>query len=450
MKNFIALDNIESFLKNMENDEKLKIARNSAIRNQITEISINWEQFRKIDHTFSNFIKDEMPATNQKSSGRCWGFAGLNLFRLFLGRKHHLKDFQFSQSYFMFWDKLEKANYFFESIIKTSNKQSNSRIVMHLLSNPIQDGGQWDMWVNLVNKYGVVPQSVMPETYQSSKSGRMNRMITRKLREYAKDLREAKNNGASIENLGILKAQMLEIIFRLLTIHIGTPPTSFDWQIKNKNNEFKRYENISPINFYKKHVGLNLDEYVCLIHCPMPDKKYNKVYTVEFLGNVIEGEPIRYLNVESNIMKKAAIRSIKNDEPVWFGCDVGKHFHRDLGVMDMELFDFELFYGTKFNLNKSDRLEYGDSQMTHAMLFTGVDLDDKGNSLKWRVENSWGNKNGDKGYHIMTDKWFDEYAYEVVIHKSYLSEKLFRVYSESDLIPLKPWDPMGALARSNI
>ena len=156
------------------------------------------------------------------------------------------------------------------------------------------------------------------------------------------------------------------------------------------------------------------------------------------------------LNVESNIMKKAAIRSIKNDEPVWFGCDVGKHFHRDLGVMDMELFDFELFYGTKFNLNKSDRLEYGDSQMTHAMLFTGVDLDDKGNSLKWRVENSWGNKNGDKGYHIMTDKWFDEYAYEVVIHKSYLSEKLFRVYSESDLIPLKPWDPMGALARSNI
>ena len=237
MPNPVTLDNIDLFLKNLINDEKLKIARNAAIRNQITEVSINWDQFKKIDHTFSNFIKDEMSATNQKSSGRCWGFAGLNLFRLYLGRKHKLKDFQFSQSYFMFWDKLEKANYFLESILNTSNKASNSRIVMHLLSNPIQDGGQWDMWVNLINKYGVVPQSVMPETYHSSKSGRMNRMITRKLREDAKDLRKAKNNGASKEDLKELKHQMLETIFRLLTIHIGTPPSSFDWQIKNKKNE---------------------------------------------------------------------------------------------------------------------------------------------------------------------------------------------------------------------
>ena len=447
MPNSITLDNIDLFLKNLKNDEKLKIARNAAIRNQITEVSINWDQFKKIDHTFSNFIKDEMPATNQKSSGRCWGFAGLNLFRLYLGRKHKLKDFQFSQSYFMFWDKLEKANYFLESILNTSNKPSNSRIVMHLLSNPIQDGGQWDMWVNLINKYGVVPQSVMPETYHTSKSGRMNRMITRKLREYAKDLREAKNNGASEEDLKELKHQMLEIIFRLLTIHIGAPPSCFDWQIKNKNNEFQRFEKINPVDFYKSHVGLNLNEYVCLINCPMPDKNYNKVYTVEFLGNVIEGEPIRYLNVDSIVMKQAAIKSIQNEEPVWFGCDVGKHLHRDLGVMDMDLFDFDLFYSTKFNLNKSERLEYGDSAMTHAMLFTGVDLDSKGNSNKWRVENSWGNKNGDKGYYIMTDKWFDEYTYEVVVHKSYLPDKMFEIYSESKMIPLKPWDPMGALAR---
>ena len=447
MSNSITLDNIDVFKKNLKNDEKLKIARNAAIRNQITEISINWEQFKNIDHTFSNFIKDEMPATNQKSSGRCWGFAGLNLFRLYLGRKHKLKDFQFSQSYFMFWDKLEKSNYFLESILNTSNKPSNSRIVMHLLSNPIQDGGQWDMWVNLINKYGVVPQSAMPETYHTSKSSRMNRMITRKLREYAKDLRIAKSNAASENDLKELKHQMLETIFRLLTIHIGQPPSFFDWQIKNKNNEFHRFEKINPVDFYRDHVGLNLNEYVCLINCPMPDKNYNKVYTVEFLGNVIEGEPIRYLNVDSHVMKQAAIKSIKNEEPVWFGCDVGKHLHRDLGVMDMDLFDFDLFYGTNFNLNKSERLEYGDSEMTHAMLFTGVDLDLKGNSNKWRVENSWGNKSGDKGYYIMTDKWFDEYTYEVVVHKSYLPDKLFEIYSGSDLIPLKPWDPMGALAR---
>jgi len=447
MSNSISLKNIKDFSSNLNNDDKIKLARNAAIRNQITEVSVNWDQFRKIDHTFSDLIKDEMPVTNQKNSGRCWGFAGLNLFRIFLGRKYQLKDFQFSQSYFMFWDKLEKSNYFLESILKTSNKPSNSRIVMHLLSNPIQDGGQWDMWVNLINKYGLVPKSVMPETYHSSKSGRMNRMITRKLRENAKDLRAAKSNRASEQDLNELKHQMLEVIFRLLSIHIGAPPSSFDWQVKNKKNEFKRFENIRPVDFYNKYVGLNLNDYVCLINCPMKDKNYNKVYTVEFLGNVIEGEPIRYLNVESNVMKEAAIKSIKNSEPVWFGCDVGKHLHRELGVMDMDLFDFNLFYSTKFSLNKSDRLEYGDSEMTHAMLFTGVDLDSKGNSNKWRVENSWGNKNGDKGYYIMTDKWFDEYTYEVVIHKSYLPDKLFSLYKKADLVPLKPWDPMGALAK---
>ncbi len=447
MSNSISLKNIKDFSSNLNNDDKIKLARNAAIRNQITEVSVNWDQFRKIDHTFSDLIKDEMPVTNQKNSGRCWGFAGLNLFRIFLGRKYQLKDFQFSQSYFMFWDKLEKSNYFLESILKTSNKPSNSRIVMHLLSNPIQDGGQWDMWVNLINKYGLVPKSVMPETYHSSKSGRMNRMITRKLRENAKDLIAAKSNRASEQDLNELKHQMLEVIFRLLSIHIGAPPSSFDWQVKNKKNEFKRFENIRPVDFYNKYVGLNLNDYVCLINCPMKDKNYNKVYTVEFLGNVIEGEPIRYLNVESNVMKEAAIKSIKNSEPVWFGCDVGKHLHRELGVMDMDLFDFNLFYSTKFSLNKSDRLEYGDSEMTHAMLFTGVDLDSKGNSNKWRVENSWGNKNGDKGYYIMTDKWFDEYTYEVVIHKSYLPDKLFSLYKDADLVPLKPWDPMGALAK---
>ena len=179
----------------------------------------------------------------------------------------------------------------------------------------------------------------------------------------------------------------------------------------------------------------------------MSDKEYNKVYTVEMLGNVVEGHSIRYLNVESNVMKQSAINSLKNGDPVWFGCDVSKHFHRDLGVMDIALFDFDSFYGTKFGMDKAARLEYGDSQMTHAMLFTGVDLDSKGNPLKWRVENSWGDKGGNKGYHIMTDLWFDEYNYEVVVHKSCLSDDLVEIFETSEAISLKPWDPMGALAK---
>ena len=179
----------------------------------------------------------------------------------------------------------------------------------------------------------------------------------------------------------------------------------------------------------------------------MSDKKYNKVYTVDYLGNVIEGNNIRYLNVESEEMKRATINSLKDDQPVWFGCDVSKHFHRDLGVMDIDLFDYDSFYNLKFGMDKASRLEYGDSQMTHAMLFTGVDLDTKDNPIKWRVENSWGNKGGDKGYHIMTDKWFDDYNYEVVVHKDHIPKKLLDLYLKEEPIRLNPWDPMGALAK---
>ena len=447
MSTAITLESIQSFKSKINQDNTVKMARNAATRNEVTELAMDWEHFRRIDHAFSDVVTGEMPVTNQRSSGRCWGFAGLNLFRIYLGRKHNLKEFQFSQSYFMFWDKLEKANYFLESILKTVDEEWNSRLLMHLLADPIQDGGQWDMWVNLINKYGVVPQSEMPESFQSSKSGRMNRMITRKLRENAKKLRDFKQRGVGNDELQTMKIEMLEVIFRLLVIHLGTPPDSFDWQVRDKDNNFHRFENLTPTSFYRDHVELDLNDYVCLINCPMSDKKYNKVYTIEFLGNVMEGLPIRYLNVESDVMKKSAIKAIKNDDPVWFGCDVGKHFHQDLGVMDIDLFDFDMFYGTEFGLNKASRLEYGDSRMTHAMLFTGVDLDLKGEPIKWRVENSWGDKAGNKGYHIMTDNWFDEYNYEIVVHKSFLPDDLIAVFETSDPISLQPWDPMGALAR---
>ena len=446
MQKPISLDTIQKFNEKINKDSHAKSARNAAFRNNLLEVSMDWDYFRTIDHTFSDVIKGEMPSTNQKSSGRCWGFAGLNLFRIHLGRKYDLKDFQFSQSYFMFWDKLEKSNYFLESIISTYDKDWNSRLVMHLLSNPIQDGGQWDMWVNLVNKYGVVPQSEMPESYSSSNSRLMNKLITRKLRENAMILRKNLSKGALDDDIQSLKKDMLQEIYKMLTIHLGTPPDSFDWQVRNKKKKFLRFEGMTPKSFYDEHVKLNLEDFVCLINCPMSDKEYNKVYTVDYLGNVVEGNAIRYLNVDSKTMKDATIKSLKNDEPVWFGCDVGKHFHRDLGVMDIDLFDYDSFYGLDFGMNKADRLEYGDSQMTHAMLFTGVDLDKNNNPVKWRVENSWGIKGGDKGYHIMTDKWFDEYNYEVVVHKDCVSDKLLELYLNEEAVHLDPWDPMGALA----
>jgi bleomycin hydrolase len=227
-------------------------------------------------------------------------------------------------------------------------------------------------------------------------------------------------------------------------VSLGTPPKTFQWQTRNKEKELIRFDSMSPQEFYQEALGINLRDYLCLINAPMSDKKFNEVYTIDYLGNVVEGAIIKYINLEIDLLKKFAVASIQNDEPVWFGCDVGKHFHRNLGVMDMELFDFELFYGTAFGLDKGGRLEYGDSMMTHAMLFTGVNLENN-KSTKWRVENSWGEKSGKKGYDLMTDSWFDEYLYEIVINKKYLPSEILKTAKRSP-VSLPPWDPMGALA----
>jgi len=446
MNSKILLKTITEFRKSTDANPQVRLARNAAVRGDVMDLALDWEAFRRIDHTFSDIVTGQMKVTNQKSSGRCWGFAGLNLFRIYLGRKYNLKKFEFSQNYFIFCDKLEKSNYFLENIIKTVDEPLDGRLVMHLLTDPIQDGGQWHMFVNLIEKYGVLPQTEMPESFQSSQSMRMNRMITRKLRGFAKDLRAAYEKGADTKKLRVMKEDMLRTIYQMLTICLGSPPEKFEWQIRDKDKKFHRFEKLNPKQFYKEHVGLDLNDYVCLINCPMSDKSYNEIYTVDYLGNVVEGSIIRYLNLPSKRLKEVAAASIKDDHPVWFGCDVGKHFHRNLGVMDMDIFDFELFYSTDFPMTKTDRLEFGDSQMTHAMLFTGVDLDGRGHPRKWQVENSWGEKRSDKGYDIMTDSWFDEYNYEVVVYKNYITKDEFSVY-QKDPVVLPPWDPMGALAK---
>jgi len=446
MNSKILLKTITEFRKSTDANPQVRLARNAAVRGDVMDLAMDWEAFRRIDHTFSDIVTGQMKVTNQKSSGRCWGFAGLNLFRIYLGRKYNLKKFEFSQNYFIFCDKLEKSNYFLENIIKTTDEPLDGRLVMHLLTDPIQDGGQWHMFVNLIEKYGVLPQTEMPESFQSSQSMRMNRMITRKLRGFAKDLRAAYEKGADTKKLRVMKEDMLRTIYQMLTICLGSPPEKFEWQIRDKDKKFHRFEKLNPKQFYKEHVGLDLNDYVCLINCPMSDKSYNEIYTVDYLGNVVEGSIIRYLNLPSKRLKEVAAASIKDDHPVWFGCDVGKHFHRNLGVMDMDIFDFELFYSTDFPMTKTDRLEFGDSQMTHAMLFTGVDLDGRGHPRKWQVENSWGEKRSDKGYDIMTDSWFDEYNYEVVVYKNYITKDEFSVY-QKDPVVLPPWDPMGALAK---
>ena len=444
MRKNISLSNIKKFNKNFHSKSSNTISRNALIQNDISKVAVNWENFSKINHIYSNTIDKQLPVTNQKASGRCWGFAGLNLLRLGIVKKYNLSNFEFSQNYFMFWDKLEKANYFLENILKTLNDNYDSRIMMHLLQAPVQDGGQWDMFVNLIEKYGVVPQSVMPETNHSSKSGMMNYFLTHKLREFAFILRKSNSYKTKIKDIRIKKEEMVSEIYSLLCMFLGNPPINFDWSIKDNNNKFSRFTNIEPLNFYTKFTKIKLKDKVCLIHAPMSNKKMNELYTVGFLGNVIGGNIIKYANLEIKELKKAVIKSLKNNEAVWFGCDVGKMFNRDLGIMDMELYNYKNLLNTNFKMNKATRLEYGDSLMTHAMLFTGVDLK-KNKPQKWRVENSWGNKNGDQGYYLMSDNWFDEYNYEVVVDKKYLSKRVLAIFDFEPKI-LEPWDPMGALA----
>ena len=445
MSKKLTLNQVNKYKIAFNSCKPYESSMNALTRSKLEDVTMDWETFRQIDHTYSNVISSEMKeVTNQKSSGRCWGFAALNLMRIDLAKKYNLNNFEFSQSYFMFFDQLEKANYFLENIISTLEEPFDSRLMMWLLSDPVNDGGQWDMFVNLIEKYGVIPQSAMPESFQSSRSHMMNRVITRKLRENAATLRNNHLKKTKITELRKQKEEMMTNIYKMLCICLGTPPETFNWQVRNKKKKFKRFNNLTPMDFYKKHVDIVLSDKVCLIHCPMSNKGMNKHYTVSYLGNVVGGQAISYANVEINVMKRVTAKSIKSGEAVWFGCDVGKMFHRDLGVMDMNLYDYELLFGTDFTMDKKTKLEYGDSVMTHAMLLTAVDMQGS-QPIKWRIENSWGEKGGDKGYMLMMDKWFEEYTYEVVVDKKYLPKKVLEIF-DNEPVALNPWDPMGSLA----
>ncbi len=422
-----------------------RLALNAVTQNGVQAVSLNRSAVNRVQHIYSNLI--ETPeATNQKRSGRCWLFAGLNTLRLAAMKKMNLESFELSQAYMMFWDKLEKANYFLESILDTLDEPLDGRVVMWLLENLIPDGGQWDMFINLVEKYGVVPKSVYPESHSSSQSHGMNVFVAAKLREDAAQLRKMHAQGCTMDKLEQAKDGMLNDIYRMLAIHLGEPPKSFDWEWRDKEKKFHHQEEITPQQFFKEYVGVDLDKMVCLIHAPTRDKPYNKLYTVQYLGNVVGGHPVRYLNVEMPVLKEAVKKQIVDGQAVWFGADYGKMTERELGVLDMDIYDLEGVYGFPMAMNKAGRLDYGQSKMNHAMVITGVDLDDEGHPRKWRVENSHGTENGDKGYLTMTDTWFDEYLYEVTVEKKYLPKEVQAVL-DSEPVVLPPWDPFGALAR---
>ncbi|HXH60630.1 MAG TPA: C1 family peptidase [Fimbriimonadaceae bacterium] len=441
----LTLSDLKGFEAEFRSQPANLQAMNAVSAAPITTVGVDRDVAARIDHSFSHHLP-ENAATAQKSSGRCWLFAALNTFRTRAIASMNLTEtFELSQAHICFYDKLEKANYFLTNIIETVDEPVGSRVLDHLLANPIEDGGQWHMFINVVQKYGVVPKTVMPETDSSSNTRHMNAQITGRLREFAWKLRSAHEGGSSVEELHKMRTEQMAQVYRMLCIHLGVPPQEFDWQWRDKDKKFTRAGRMTPQTFYQKYVGLDVDDMVCLIHDPRPGHDFDRLYTVKYLGNVVGGAPVAYVNVDLETMKKAAIEQIKDGSPVWFGCDVGKYLHRDLGMMDTDLFALDLLYGSDIDLPKAERLMYRQSMMTHAMVFTGVDIDDGGSPRKWRVENSWSEEAGDKGFFQMTDKWFDEYNLEVVVEKRHVPESVAAVLQQEAVV-LEPWDPMGSLA----
>lgn len=445
MEKHLSVEDIRHFSKSFNSDPKNTLALNAVTRNGIASVALSRKEVDRQNFVFSHLIESP-DATNQERSGRCWLFSGLSVLALEAMKKLNVSTFELSEIYQMFWDKLEKANYFLECIIETKSESLDSRLVSSLLSDPISDGGQWNMFVNLVKKYGVMPKTFMPETACSSDSDAMNALLATKLREYAKTLREMSETGASATQLRNKKGDSIEEFYRLLCINLGVPPEAFTWEWRDKDGNFHTKGNVTPREFYNEYVGLDLDDFVSLINAPTKDKPFNKVYTVQYLGNVIGGQDTRYLNVDLKTMKKATKDMIKGNHAVWFGCDVAKMLQTKMGAMDLNIYDYESVYGTKFQLDKASRLDYGDSEMTHAMVITGVDLDEHDNPKKWRVENSWGAAIGDQGYMAMMDEWFDQYVYEVVVSKEYLTPEVRKVL-ETEPVVLSFWDPMCTLAK---
>lgn len=443
MEKHITTERLNALSARFNADNAAKASMNAVVKNGVAASAVSYDLPRKINPVCSVEVTETGEITNQKSSGRCWMFAALNAMRTTAMRKLNVDNLEFSQAYPLFFDKLERSNYFLESIINTLSEPLSGRLVQHLLSAPLGDGGQWDMFANLIQKYGVVPKNHMPESFHSSNTANMNKFLTLKLRQFAKDLREAgtKDEGA----LRAMKDGMIEEIYRMLCIFLGTPPAEVVFEARDKDKNFLRIGPVSPVEFFNQVVGWDLSEYVSLIHAPTADKPFYRTYTVDFLGNVVDGQEIRYLNVPIDELKDAVVAQLKDNVPVWFGCDVGQWLERELGTMYLSGMDYEGVLGVSFPMTKAERLDYGESRMTHAMVFYGVNLDENGKPDRFKVANSWGDDRGQKGWYMMEDKWFDEYLYQVLIHKKYLKKEHLEALS-TEPIHLDPWDPMGALA----
>lgn len=436
----IKQDNLNSWTEEIEADPTLKLASSLAVNTNVSDSLLNRDsKLKNTTGVFSHVVKpDGAPRMNQKSSGRCWLFAATNTLRIPLMSKYNLENVELSPAFLFFHDKLEKANFFLEQIVNTANEPVDSRIVQHLLSDPVSDGGQYVMFANIVAKYGLVPMTAYGESANTESSSILNGLVTTLLRQYAEELRTAVREHKDTKRL---QQQQIKSIHQLLVLFLGAPPTEFDWEFTDKDGKFHRIAGLTPKQFYSEVIGENASESVSLLNDPR--NEFNRPVHVEKLGNVVEAGEVRYFNTDIDVLAEKAIERIKNNKPVFFGTHTPIYHHNATGIIDTKVWNYESL-GFKPTQNKANRLRYGQSLMTHAMVFVGVHLDAKGKPIRWKVENSWGKDAGKDGYYTMTHDFFKEYVYQVVVDKNEVSEYADKFDAEP--ITLAPWDPCGSLA----
>jgi bleomycin hydrolase len=392
---------------------------------------------------FNNDLDIKLPITDQKSSGRCWIFAALNMLRHTTQQtwkdEYEIGDLELSQTYLYFWDKFERYNRclkYFLDIMKIKNDFEREQYLLQLNKDPLGDGGQWSMIADLIKKYGIVPKKIMPDSFHSKNSGNMNLMLTSKLKSDFVKLSKAANDIHEE-----LIEMMMTKVYNYLVGFLGKPPQKFDWTFKNKN-KVETIKNLTPLKFLEK-TGFNPDNYVSLVHDPRNENPYYEKFQVKYLGNVSNSH-VNWINVPIIRLKELTKKSIDDKKAVWFGCDVGAEHDRDTGIHDIGMYDTKTFMNHKVSMNKEDKLRFYASVPSHAMVITGYH-EDEGEVKRWKIENSWGSSSGTCGHQLMSDRWFDEYVYQIVVHKDFLDDKEKEAITKEPRV-IQPWDPLGTLA----
>jgi len=441
LKGKLSETTINEIRQSFEQTPENVALQNAVSHNDIKKLAKSRENDGAVNHYFSNEVKTK-GISNQKSSGRCWLYTGLNTLKPMVQETYSLNEFEFSHTYNFFWDQFEKANLFLEIAISTAHLPLTDKKVEWLFKSPIGDGGQWTTFADNVNKYGLVPANAMPDSYQSEKTATMSRLLRRKLREQGIEIRSVTKMRIANEMKERKKIEMLKDIYRILVLSLGEPPMEFEWQYKDKDGNLSETKTYTPKEFYKEIIGIDLNEYVMLMNDPR--HKYYQLYEVEFDRNLVEGANWKYINLPANEIKEVAKKSILANEAMYFSCDVGKQFDSKAGMLDVNTYNYNDLMGIEFGMDKKQRIETFESGSTHGMALVGVNILPDGNIDKWKLENSWGVTKGNKGYLTMTDEWFDEYMFRLVIHKKHLSEKTLKVLEQkAELLP--PWDPMFAV-----